>query len=129
MSARRGSAALEFAISLPVLLILVAGIVDFGWWFYREVGIIQIARDAALAGSITKLASDPMGTAQARAQAALTAAGYALGPATVQTRSVATASGTCLEVSLSAPYDHLLSLIPAPDTVQSLTCIRMLDQP
>lgn len=42
-----GAAAVEFALVLPLLLILLAGIVDFGRAFYTQVVLTNAAREGA----------------------------------------------------------------------------------
>lgn len=61
----RGAAAVEFAIVLPLLLIFVGGIVDFGRLFYAEIMVTNAAREGARMVAMG-LESD----AQARAVAA-----------------------------------------------------------
>lgn len=46
-SRSRGSAALEFAIVLPVLLLLLGGLVDYGWYFVVGIAANDAAREAA----------------------------------------------------------------------------------
>lgn len=42
-----GAAAVEFALLLPVLLIILLGIIDFGLYFYNDLQLTHAARDAA----------------------------------------------------------------------------------
>lgn len=43
----RGAAAVEFAIVLPVLLVLLLGIIDFGYAFYVQGALSNAAREGA----------------------------------------------------------------------------------
>jgi Flp pilus assembly protein TadG len=43
----RGAAAVEFALVLPLLIILLMGIIDFGLYFYNDLAVSHAARDAA----------------------------------------------------------------------------------
>ena len=43
----RGAAAVEFALVLPLLLVLLLGIIDFGLYFYNDLQLTHVARDAA----------------------------------------------------------------------------------
>lgn len=45
----RGTAAVEFALILPMLLILVVGIVGYGGYFWLAHGLQQLANDSARA--------------------------------------------------------------------------------
>lgn len=51
--ADRGQSLLEFALVLPVLLLLVMGIFDLGWAVYAQNSIALAAREGARTGIIT----------------------------------------------------------------------------
>ena len=54
MRMRRGSQAVEFALVMPVFVVLLAAIIDFGWYF-RQCALVQDAvRDAARVGATTQ---------------------------------------------------------------------------
>jgi len=42
-----GQAMVEFALVLPILLLLVAGIIDFGWLYYNQLTANNASREAA----------------------------------------------------------------------------------
>jgi Flp pilus assembly protein TadG len=44
---QEGSAAVEFAVLLPILLILLAGFFDFGWYFYVKHTVTNASREGA----------------------------------------------------------------------------------
>ncbi|MFL6061419.1 MAG: TadE/TadG family type IV pilus assembly protein [Marmoricola sp.] len=48
----RGAAALEFALIVPILVMVVFGIVDFGWAMNRDTLINNAAREGARDGSL-----------------------------------------------------------------------------
>ena len=52
----RGAAAVEFALVLPILLTIVFGIVQYGWYFYSVQAGSDVARDAARRAAV----SDPI---------------------------------------------------------------------
>lgn len=97
----RGAALVEFALVLPLLLILVFGIIDFGLFFYNDIRLTHAARDAARYASV----DDPSG-----ADAAIDAA--ALVSTTVDSRSVDLGShGNEATVTLTATY-HTITPLP-----------------
>lgn len=128
MSPRRGTAATEFAFALPILLILGAGVAEWGWWLSREVEVVMVARDATLAASITRISDNPAGVATSRAIEALDLARFDEARADIQTGTVSTASGVAIEVRVSVPYDDLIPLIPSPANLRATTAMRLQDQ-
>ena len=43
----KGQAMVEMALVLPILLILLGGIIDFGWLFYNQLALTNAAREGA----------------------------------------------------------------------------------
>ncbi len=43
----KGQSLVEFAIVLPILLIILGGIIDFGWIFYNNLAISNCTREGA----------------------------------------------------------------------------------
>lgn len=48
----KGQAMVEFALVLPVLLLIIAGIIDFGWVFHQQVIANNASREAARYASV-----------------------------------------------------------------------------
>ena len=51
----RGAAAVEFALVLPILLVILLGILDFGLYYYNDLQLTHAARDAARYLSVGKV--------------------------------------------------------------------------
>lgn len=49
---QKGQALVEFALALPVLLILVLGSIDAGWLLYAKISTASAAREAARAVAV-----------------------------------------------------------------------------
>jgi len=72
----RGASAVEFAIILPVLFLVIAGIVDFGRFFFTKIQVTNAAREGVrMAVVMPGPTPDPGPSITARASAA--AAGVA----------------------------------------------------
>lgn len=120
----RGAAAVEFAIILPLLLILVAGIVDFGRLFYAEIIVSNAAREG-----VRMAAMGMEGSAQARVDAAspsLALVGAVVGEACSSTSGAAV--GVSYRVTTTAPFTWLLLdafapiAAPQPEATASMRC-------
>lgn len=96
----RGAVAVEFAILLPVLILLLLGIMEFGRAYSAQITLTNAAREGVRVMAIT---NDP-----ARAQAAATTAAITLRPQLVNTNFIpaptacsATVSGESTTVTIS----------------------------
>ena len=58
----RGAAAVEFALVVPLLLLLVIGIIDYGRFFFDSVSLRQGAREGARQAVVMKYGSCAAGT-------------------------------------------------------------------
>jgi len=58
---QRGAAALEFALVLPILIVLIFGVVDFGLMINSQAVFANAARDAARAGSFSATKAEIQG--------------------------------------------------------------------
>lgn len=43
----KGQAMVEFALILPILLLIICGIIDFGWMFYNQLSLDNACREGA----------------------------------------------------------------------------------
>ena len=71
----RGATAVEFALLVPLLLLLVFGIIDFGRALNAQITITQAAREGARLASV----GQPASAVQARTVGAATGLGLAAG--------------------------------------------------
>jgi Flp pilus assembly protein TadG len=127
---RRGSQAVEFGLTLPLLMVLTAGAIDLGQYLYVAERIAAVASEGARMGALTDVdgGGDPISLATATAQTAWTetelpgtiSIGAALVGAAPSRRIVVTAT-----VSTN-PYFGFVDILPST-IVQSRT-VRMTDQ-
>ncbi len=80
----RGAAAVEFALVLPLLLALVLGTIDWGYYFFVEQVVVNAAREGARVGTLQSNATlaDALNNAQSACNAFITQAGLSPGRAT-----------------------------------------------
>jgi Flp pilus assembly protein TadG len=100
----QGQTMTEFAFVLPILLVLLFGIIQFGVIFNNYVTLTDAARTASRKGAVSRNASDP--------EAACETAGYAAGTGLKDpgTKFVLTCSsdwqpGSDVTVTATYPYD------------------------
>jgi Flp pilus assembly protein TadG len=113
---QRGAAAVEFALVLPLLLTLVLGSIDWGWFFFIDQLVTNAAREGARAGSV--LPPRPTSTASQAEDAAEQAASAYLTRATLAPKGVAasftTVDGTdAIQVTITYPVGSLTGFLSA----------------
>lgn len=58
----RGASAVEFAIILPVLVVMLFGIIDYGCFFFDSIGLKQGNREAARQAAVLRVDTAACGT-------------------------------------------------------------------
>ncbi len=66
----QGQTMTEFALVLPILLLVVLAITQFGILFNNFVALTDAVRAGARAGAVSRLAADPAGTTISKVKAA-----------------------------------------------------------
>lgn len=69
---QRGQTMAEFAIVLPVLVVLLFGVIQFGIAFNNYLALTDAVRAGARAAAVSRQASDPVGTATAAVRSSAT---------------------------------------------------------
>ncbi|MFX4287862.1 TadE/TadG family type IV pilus assembly protein [Janibacter sp. G349] len=103
----RGAAAVEMAIVLPLLLLVLGGIIDFGRYFLAEVQLTNAVREGA---RVMVISEDSAETIQRVQTAAPAVAGLV-------TTTPGVCPGTDAKVRATAPFDWIIlkpamSLVP-----------------
>lgn len=105
-----GAEVVEFALVLPLLLLVLTGIIDFGLMFQRYEVVTNAAREGARVASLPGYAAADV---QARVQAYLTASGLTATPtipAPTETCLVAGAHNVPV-VTVTVDYPYTLSIV------------------
>jgi len=106
----------EFAVVLPVLIVLLFGIVQFGILFNNYVALTDAVRAGARAAAVSRQASDPSGTAST----AVRASAANLNQANLGV-SVSSTWAPGAPVTVTATYPYSISLLGWIVTSGSLT--------
>lgn len=98
-----GQAMVEFALVLPILLLLLCGIVDFGWIFYNQLAVNSAAREGARYASVHYM-EEGKTTALANAEAQARGTVVDLADMTVTVTSGSTATNVTATVTADVPF-------------------------
>ncbi|MFP5112714.1 TadE/TadG family type IV pilus assembly protein [Bacillaceae bacterium C204] len=123
MKSEKGQSLVEFALIVPLLIILLFGIIDFGRIFHVYLTIDHAGREAARAASIGKDDTTVINTAvNDAASIGLTAGRVGVSP------SGSRASGTNVTITINYPIDFLTPVIGnivGPITLTDTTVMRV----
>ncbi len=122
----RGAAAVEFAMVLPFLALLIFGIIAYSYMFSVRQAITQATAEGARAGAVAT-----PGNAAADAKSAINDAlsGYSLSCTSAGVSCVTSVSGGSITVSVDYAYDAnaklQLPLIPMPSSLKFTSKARI----
>lgn len=116
-----GASAVEFALVLPLLLMLILGIVEFGTLFYRQAIISWSSREAARTGIVQTIPKPTAGQVEAVVSSVLNKASLGTAKATVTVTGAGGAFGTDLAVLVESPYQFQFLPALAPGMPSSVT--------
>jgi hypothetical protein len=119
MRGRRGAAAVEFALTLPVLAALLVGAVEWGNWLERSMTLEQCTTDAALAASLVDRERDIERTARERLRYCMQLQTFDLDGVRAGARVTSTNAGDLLVLDVALPYEPVVSGVPAPDALRA----------
>lgn len=118
-----GVAAVEMALVMPLLLLLVFGIIEFGFIFNRFITVTHAAREGVRLLSIGE--SSSAATSAAEGSGGSSGASFGSTPISCRASSSGTIVGT-VRMSCSSTYRlRLLDLLPLPDAVPLTSEARM----
>jgi hypothetical protein len=123
--ARRAATAIEFALALPLLVVLMAAVLDYGWFFFAESLAVHAVREAARQGSMVSESSDPNGgevasgvIAEAMAQAGFDCTAGS-GACVVTTSYTGPEGGRLLQIDVRVAYVGLTGIVPVPEAISA----------
>jgi Flp pilus assembly protein TadG len=123
----KGASAVEFALVLPVLILILFGIIEFGFIIYDKAVITNASREGARTGIVYRVGVGGVPSAVSTDDITTTVVNYCMGalislgggpsvPSTTVTGNCAVA-GSALTVAVSYPYSFLV----LPNFVQGLS--------
>ncbi|MBM4364609.1 MAG: pilus assembly protein [Deltaproteobacteria bacterium] len=119
---RRGVAAVEFGLWLPVISVILLAIVEYGWLLYRRSEVTRAVREGVRYAVVMPQTSvpDPITLAETRCETVLTDLNFDLSAATIAgsySDITGDAAGTpdTLTLDVQVPYAEVTGgLVPTP---------------
>lgn len=131
LRSRRGVAATEFALTLPIFLLLVGGIMDVSWLIITKTSLVQAARDGVRRAVPLSLSDDPISMAEDHASYVLGELGV-LCDDTVSCEieaSIEESGGLfMLTIDIARDYEPLMGLVEL-DTQLDASFTMLLENP
>ncbi len=128
---RRGATAVEFALTLPILVVILGGIIEYGWYIQSLTSVVHAAREGARYGVTFDVDEDPETEAEAHARSALAGLGIDCDGAAVCTISANTdTSGSVgvLVLDITVQYDAIAGMVPTPGDLTGRYSMALEDQ-
>lgn len=123
---RRGATLIEFVFITPVLVLLMAAVIEYGR-MYQQINFLHvIAADAARTGSLVPPDEDPAGKAIAKAHELLWS--YDIRCIYCVDATANSGSYDTITVQLRRPYVPIMGLVPTPLWLESETTMMMWEQ-
>ena len=123
-----GTALLEMALILPVLLMLLLGIIEFSRVLTIKQALTNSVREGARAGAVDLNDLQALATAQSVCQTYLSATGINIGSATVTPQFIVTGGSPALQLTVDYQYDNILTSwipgVPPSLTLRSTSIMR-----
>ena len=110
LRSEKGQATTEFAVVLPILVVLLFGIIQFGIAFKDYLSLTDAVRAGARKAAVSRNVSDPVGTTRT----AVRNAASDLDPAKLPDPTVASNWQPGTDVKVSAQYPFRISLFGIP---------------
>lgn len=128
---RRGTAAVEFALTVPVLMLIIFGVLDYSWYIKQATDVIRASREGLRLGVTVPQADGP--DAAAESQVAVVLAGYGLDCESSLDCEIE-ATNTTLDgldsvtLTVAVPYEPLVGMVPTPETMATEITMALEDQ-
>jgi Flp pilus assembly protein TadG len=107
----RGAAAVEFALVLPVLMLIVLGCIDWGYYFFVDQIVTNAAREGARSGAVAdRVSADPLAVAEGAVTGYLGAARLAAA-ATIDASYDTLAGSTAVRVTVRYPVGSMTGFL------------------
>jgi len=127
---RRGSTAIEFALTLPVIFIIMAGILEYGWYLFQLSSVVHAVRDGTRIGVTVPLDDGPEAIAATHARRVLEGLGVPCGSGACNVEATLVPAGnvTVMRLEIEVPYEPVVGLLPHPSHLRGHFTMMMQDR-
>lgn len=126
---RRGANSLEFALLLPVFLLILTATFDYGWYFFQRAAVLEATRQGCRAGSVLEKDNATTPTAQAKSTIDdfLDSYGVSCGDnCEVKAAYTGASPSEQLQCDISIDFDSFTGLVVMPATIDA-TALALLE--
>jgi hypothetical protein len=122
---RRGSSAMEFALTFPAFIFIVAIFTDYGWVFFQKAMLDNAIHEGCRAGAVADPQNvDPHTVADDRIKDQLEAVGLPCSACVVTLEDRGAAPAISLFCQVQRPTTALWGFVPIPPNMSSSTLLR-----
>ncbi len=126
---QRGSAIVEFALALPVLLVLCFGVIEASWFFHNQLSATQAVSDGARLATVTPQGENFEALVRERVEQRLRGARVDEDAVVIAVVIRQDGAGDDeVVVTMDAPYPPLIGLIPTPMRLRGFAVAHLEDQ-
>jgi hypothetical protein len=127
---RRGSTAIEFALTLPLLFVIVSGILEYGWYLFQLSSVVHAVRDGTRIGVTVPLEEGPEEIATTHARNVLAGLGVPCGASGCTVEASLSPAGdiTIMRLEIEVPYEPVVGLLPHPSVLRGHFTMMMQDR-
>jgi len=122
---RRGSNAIEFALTIPVVVMLLTGIMDYGYFFSQQQVVVHAARTGARRAAVSDPETESAGEVARAAVLQVLEDGGVPGEPKIAVTFGGAAPNATVTVDVRVDYDGLAGLIPLPGALGSTISSRL----
>ena len=133
MRRTRGASALEFALTLPVVVAVLAGILEYGWYLFQLSNVVHALRDGTRIGVTVPSTDETGAAARAEAHARIVLDGLGVpctdGGGCIVTASIATIEDVdTLTMAIEVDYEPIVGLLPSPTQLHGTFTMMLQEQ-
>lgn len=132
LHSRRGATAVEFALTMPILIAVLGGLLEYSWYLQSLAGVVHATREGVRYGATLAAKDSPEVEAEAHAAVVLKGLGVdCSGAATCAFAGTVASTGTldALTLQTTVTYVPIAGLVPAPETLFASVTMALEQQP